>query len=250
MSAVTVGGGPGLDVAAVLQETFAIVIRNFKIWAPAVLLLSGLPRLVMDVLDLGAHHNPFLGLLSFGALLVSLVAGPILTGALIHSASRDLDGEPEPFSTSLGAGVNNWLILLGQALITGVCIVLGSLLLLVPGIIIALAWCVAAPAIVLEGRGVGASLERSAELTRNRRWSILGFALVLGIGVGIIESILMSLGGGLSDRGHSPLLALVIVPAITMANALLAAASATALFQRLRSLREGVAPEALSEVFG
>src|SRR5581483_9637117 len=96
-------------------------------------------------------------------------------------------------------------------LIFAVCFVFGLLIFIVPGILLALAWCVAAPAEVMERTGVFGSFSRSAALTRNHRAVIFVLALalvfaqwvaqtlisgVLGIGVGTSVAATPNLAGG------------------------------------------------------
>ena len=65
-------------------------------------------------------------------------------------------------------------MLLGVAVIVGVLVAVGLMLLVVPGVFAYLILVLAAPVAVMERGAVGASLRRSALLTRGHRGRILG----------------------------------------------------------------------------
>lgn len=58
-------------------------------------------------------------------------------------------------------------------------VMLGFVLLIVPGIILLMMWAVAVPALVVERQGVFSAFRRSAELTKGAKWKIFGLCLVL-----------------------------------------------------------------------
>jgi uncharacterized membrane protein len=66
------------------------------------------------------------------------------------------------------------------SLLMGLVILLGFLLMVIPGVILAVGLAVAIPAVVLEaGRSASGALSRSWELTRGSRWRIFGLGLTL-----------------------------------------------------------------------
>ena len=79
--------------------------------------------------------------------------------------------------------------LLGINILTALGVALGLVLLIVPGVLLALAWCVAA-AVVAEEQALPAmeSFRRSAELTRGSRLNIFGLGLAF-----LVAEILASL---------------------------------------------------------
>jgi uncharacterized membrane protein len=60
-----------------------------------------------------------------------------------------------------------------------VLLILGLILLIVPGLILYTMWLVAVAACVVEQTGPWRSLRRSQELTKGHRWKIFGLFLVL-----------------------------------------------------------------------
>jgi hypothetical protein len=80
------------------------------------------------------------------------------------------------------------LILVG--IVAGVAIVIGFILIIVPGLILITIWSVAAPVVVLERPGGLRALGRSRELVRGNGWHVFGVILVLGILVVVAGSAL------------------------------------------------------------
>jgi hypothetical protein len=74
--------------------------------------------------------------------------------------------------------------------------------LLIPGVLIWLAYWLYVPAIVVEKRGIIESFRRSSFLTRGRRWRVVGLWLVVGVAWLLVSSgltrVLASAMGGWS----------------------------------------------------
>src|SRR5947209_9913523 len=133
------------------------------------------------------------------ALLISLLATWLFTGMIVELVADIRDGRRD---SSVGALLRAVTPVLGRlilvALVAGIGIVVGLLLIVIPGLILIMVWSVAAPVVVLERPpGLGA-LRRSRELVRGNGWQVFGTIFVLTILVaivsGIIEAIAESAG--------------------------------------------------------
>jgi hypothetical protein len=76
--------------------------------------------------------------------------------------------------------------LLGVSLLYGICVGIGFILLIVPGLILMVIWAVVAPVMVLERPGVLAAFGRSRELVRGNGWNVFAVIIVVSIGVGVV----------------------------------------------------------------
>lgn len=94
------------------------------------------------------------------------------------------------------------MMFVGQDLLAGTL----TLVAVVVAIVLTVMWWVYVPAIAIEGKGVFASFRRSAQLTKNRRWAIVGvFVLVMiAVFVPLIVTILAT-DLSASDLTASPL---------------------------------------------
>jgi hypothetical protein len=262
MSVSVTASSSRLDIGKVLTDGLGVLAHNFGPLFLLALLLQGVPSAVGAWGQVIGQGNPLGGMFAAVGGLASLVTVPILNGALIYGVMRGLEGGPASLDECFKAGSKRWLPMLGLMIGSGILIGIGFILLIVPGVLLALRWCVAAPVLVLEGRGIPESMGRSADLTRDRRWSIfLLFLIYFGIQF-VLQAVLsavglgyqvagMGLGLGLpfGGIGHRPAIIILLTPIISVCASLILNAIATTLYRELRGDKEGGAPEVLGEVF-
>lgn len=85
------------------------------------------------------------------------------------------------------------VIAAGIALLVAVATLIGSLMLIAPGVLAFAVWALAAPVAVMERSGFSASLARSARLTRGHRWRIIGVTLLILVVTVAIEAVISAL---------------------------------------------------------
>jgi hypothetical protein len=258
MSVSVTGSAQKLDIGKVLTEGLGVLAQNFGPLFLLALLLQGIPSALAAWGQVIGPLNPLGGLFSAIGSLASLVTVPMLTGGLIYGSMRGLEGRPAALDECLKAGTKRWLPMLGLMLGAGILTLIGFIFLIVPGVLLALRWCVAAPALVLEDRGIGDAMGRSVALTKDRRWSIfLLFLIFFGIEF-VIQAVLSAIGVGYRSAGmslpfgarpHMPAIVILLTPLISVASSLVITPIVTALFRELRVSKEGGNPEVLSEVF-
>ena len=166
------------NVGTAIGTTFSIVFANFVSFLGLALLI-GVPSLLLTL----SGSNEYV------PLLVDLVLGQVVTITLIYGTVQSLRGRPVGITEGLSQGLNRLPAALGVAILSGLGIVIGLVLLVVPGLYLATLWAVAVPVIVIERAGVGGSFSRSSELTDGRRWRVFGALLVMGIITVVISSI-------------------------------------------------------------
>lgn len=233
-------GSAKISVGGIIGQGFGVLGRNFVPFGILALAFS-LPGTLLE-----SFSGSFSGLA--GALLnvVDVLLAYLLAGALAYGAVQDLRGRHATISDCIGRGLGQLLPVLGVAILAFLIIALGTVLLVIPGIIAALMLFVAIPAAVVERPGVIASLHRSAELTRGNRWRVLGVlvvSLLIVVAVGAV-------GGGLSvllsGGGDIPFSANWLQNAFFTAYwALLASVT----YYHLRVAKEGLEADQLAAVF-
>lgn len=263
----TVGGR--FEIGRVISRTFAVIGRNFGPFALMALLLGGLPSLLTTLFQLyfakagTPVFNPATAGLWIIALLVMLACAFTLQAAIVHATVADLNARRVVVGESLMVGLRNVLPLIGLAILTALGVGLGTLLLIVPGVILALMWSVAVPAMIVERTGVMQAFSRSNDLTRGRRWAIFGLFVIYVILSWIVQLAITAacaaFAGSLSFIpvaseaegliGNLQRAQVVAAPIIGTITALINAAGVAALYYELRSTREGVGAEALADVF-
>jgi tetrahydromethanopterin S-methyltransferase subunit G len=130
------------------------------------------------------------------ATAISLVALFWVQGALVKAVEDVRDGRPD---LTLGETFQRVRPQLGSIIVAGILaglgIVLGLILLIVPGLILLTWWVLIIPVIVLEQRSAGDSFSRSRELVRGYGWGVFGvivLTILLLIGFGIVLGIVLS----------------------------------------------------------
>jgi len=266
MTDTTAAVEPGrLDIAKVISGTFSVIGRNFLPFAVLSLVLSGVPTAVIAFIqatslqagtaNLSLSPGYFTSIAYTG--LAALITGAVLQGALVYGTVQDMSGARPSIAECLANGLRAFLPLIGLSILLGLAIVCGLILLIVPGIMMACAWCVAVPALVADRSGVFGAFSRSAELTRGNRWRIFALfvvvwviAIVIGAVIGAVAMALSFAGGGLDPvaLARSP----VQIVANLLSNTITSMISSTGvavLYVELRRAREGLGPQWLSEIF-
>jgi hypothetical protein len=120
----------------------------------------------------------------------------------------------------------------------------------------ALAWIVAVPAEVVERTGIFAAFGRSADLTRNHRGAIFGLAIAYWLVIWIIAMVagvtVMALtfrGGNAGAFGGERVGLAIFMTAYQVVLGALGATGVASVYYELRSIKEGIGPEALASVF-
>lgn len=243
------------DMGRVVSRAFGVIARNIGLFFGLTLVLSTVPTMLLRLLaggpdptDLGRTY-----ILLGAVILVSGIGGYILTAALCYATVSDLNDERPTFGKAFSIGLRFAFPLLGLAFVSILGFYIGLLLLVVPGIIVGLMWCVAAPAMVTENLGVMASLGRSRALTKGWRWQIFGLLLVAFIVVLIPTMLTPLLTGALADPTAAAKAGFGIADIVqaligTFASMILIAILA-AIYVELRTVKEGASTESLASIF-
>jgi hypothetical protein len=238
-----------LDIGRVLSDGLGVLGRNFGPFFLLALLLEGIPSALIAYSQLMARLNPAFGVFGLVGLLALLITAPMMQGALVSGSMDDLDGRRVSINSCLEAGRRHWLRLLGLDILVALGVCLGTILLIVPGVLLALRWSVCIPALVLEGRGVQEAMGRSADLTQDRRWPIFLLGLIFLGAMILLQIALTIVGLPFGSLYNSAAFSAVTTPFINTCTSVLAYPILTALFRQLRRDKEGDHPATLGEVF-
>jgi hypothetical protein len=184
--------------------------------------------------------------------ILAAVIGAVVQGALTRATVAEYEGHRASFGDCIAAAARVLLPLIGAGLVFAIAVMVGTVLLVVPGIIVMIMWSVAAPAIVVERDGVLKAFGRSAELTQGFKWKIFGLFLVLLV----IYIVLFVVLGIVGLRTISVAAAQGFTVAGMVANILTAlivnllwGTIQPALYLELRQAKEGGSLQNLEEVF-
>jgi hypothetical protein len=134
--------------------------------------------------------------------LVGLAATFLYTGYVVKLVQDVRDGRRDFSVGELFSHATPYVgTLILNGILAGIAIVIGFILIIVPGLILITIWAVISPSIVVEDKGVMEAFGRSRELVRGQGWQVFGaivLAFLIVIAVGIVFSIL---GAAIGDAG-------------------------------------------------
>lgn len=254
------------EISNVLRSTGAAIGRNAAVFFGLAILFQGLPTAILGYFQHSAMAPLLAGEPDAGAFasamriwaytgvgaLVSVVFSSVLQVALTHGVVNSLRGQTVSLSECLSSGLRYFLPAVGIGLSVGLCVIFGFVFFIVPGVILALGWCVAVPVLVAESRGVFGSISRAWRLTDGYKGSLfllglifVGLSLVLStVGQGIAAAFLAT---GMST--YNLILMAVISPLMATVSSVIGSAGVASAYYELRQVKEGVGVEALAQVF-
>ena len=249
--------GAQFDIGRVISTTIGLVSRNFVPFAILSLIFAGTPFLVLQLMMPGliAGDPSMLTIVSLLGMLVSMVGGVVLQGALTRASVDDLSGAGVNLSNALSGALVLFLPMLGLGILVALGIMLGMILLIIPGVYLALCWAVAAPTLVVERLGVVPSMRRSTALTQGHRWPILGL-VVLFVVIVIIFNLVVGIlipGGAAAMMGlpgqEVSYVAIAVLAIAQVLTSMVATAGIAAVYFELRQVKDGLGVTDIAKVF-
>jgi glycerophosphoryl diester phosphodiesterase family protein len=170
-----------LSMGEILDVSFQLYRRHFAALAMVALICSGLPVLLSLFIEAsgGMLQHVWLTLAYYG---IFVVLSAIATAATVFVVSESYMGRPLSAGEALSRATPFLWRVITCSILTGLLVMLGFLLFVVPGIVLLCGLILAFPALVLEpGSTASGSLARSWALTRGSRWRIFGMLVTLGL---------------------------------------------------------------------
>jgi len=248
-----------MTFGALLDRAFRLYANNFAlllgITAVAYVPLYALILVIHASLTGGVSATASLSALVVQVMFIILwasIALPISTGAATFAISERYLGNPVTSAEALHHALKNlWTMSIAQ-LSAGVRIMIGFILLIVPGILWSLSYALIIPAVMVEGLKAGPSLKRSAELAKGHRGKVFAIMVVINLlvillssGVGSIAKLALdveSTGGAIFANAIDNSVTILLTPLGIVANILV--------YYDLRIRKEGFDLEMLSRSFG
>ncbi len=217
-----------IDTAAVFERLFDVYKAQFGLFVPAALILFAIPALLQGI----AVEAGSVGLAFVGAA-ISVIATIWFQGMIVE-AVRDIRDGKRDFTVGelLRAVVPVILPLFLAGLLAGILIMLGFILLIIPGLILLTLFAVVAPAVVIERRSPVKALSRSRELVSGNGWRVFGVIVVAFLLQAIVGQILGAIIRAIDDG------VVGITLATLLSNALIAPVTGIAAALLYFALRE------------
>lgn len=257
--------GRSVSIGRILSRTFGAIASNPGVMLLIAFVFGALPSTAISYYQETLDGPMRAGLVStrdyftlvvLGAL-ANMVLNLIVQGGLVRATMTAAEGDRATLGECLTTGLRRALPLLGVAILSGLGIGLGFLLLIVPGVILYLIWSVAIPVAVVERHGVIGSLRRSSELTSGAKGSIFALMLIVW---GIMLAAAMVSGAAMvaiygvqglatAVQNGLPIAFFIVNALVSTVVTVFASAIPTALYVELREWKDGPIDETLSDIF-
>lgn len=257
-----------LDIGRVFQLAIEIGKRRFGrlaiLWGIAMAGVIALAVLLVLVAggtmltDLLAGGRPSLATvqkiwpIALVGIIIIAIFTAVIQAASISVAIGDIAGRTTTLEEDLKLGLRKAWPLLAVSFLFSIALIFGFALLIVPGIMIGLAFSQAIQATVVEKIGIMQAFDRSRFLTRNNRWRLLGLWAVVILAYMVLSIVVGALTGGLAMR-ESGAAAGIGVFASNIIESLVASIAGYCLqgaaYAELRRIKDGVGAADLGEVF-
>ncbi|MEZ5324456.1 MAG: YciC family protein [Verrucomicrobiales bacterium] len=190
-----------LQFGYIMKRSFRLFTRNFSllaalyftIWIPCNFLMEFIDYEILVTDDLARSFrlqrffDGFIGIIAFGAVT--------------HLLLCRTNGKATGYGNSLGEGFSHWGKLWVANFLTGICIVVSFIALIVPGLIVIVRLALAPTVVMTEGCSGTDAISRSWELTKGKYWPLAGYSLLLvllifgvAVGLGIPMAFVPELG--------------------------------------------------------
>ena len=168
-----------LSVGEILDVSFQLYRRHFAALAMVALICSGLPVLLSLFIGAsgGIWQHLWLSLAYYG---IFVLLNAIATAATVFVVSESYLGRPLSAGEALSRATPFLWRVIACSILTGLLVMVGLVLFIVPGVVLLCGLILSIPALVLEpGSTASGALARSWALTRGSRLRILAMLVTL-----------------------------------------------------------------------
>lgn len=258
--ALVAPAGPQFSIARSLSMTFGVLGRNFV----PMMTIAVIVTVVQSAIEWILSGDPMGGESSSGGFLNILSYG-LITAPLTYATFQDLRGTRVGLSDMMSGGFKKIGRVMGAAFAVGLVAVVTILIPvflyfasefvgIVAGIAAAVlllftfvVWFVLVPVQVVEDAKFFAGFGRAAELSRGRRWSILGLLLVYLVIIIGISIVIFGIIGVIAVA--APIVGLILIIPFLALYSVIGAIMPAVVYYLLRSEKEGVGIDEIAKVF-
>lgn len=177
--------------SAVVARIWSLYREEAKVLLPAALVLFSI-QLVISLLVPTALTLVLAVLFWVLSLLYQGFVVELVALSRVGASTTSVGDLARAVTPVLGA-------LLAISILFAIGVMIGFVLIIIPGLVLMTVWSVVVPVEVLERRGVLASFDRSRQLVRGNGWNVFGVIVIVYVAI-LIVSLLA--GGVTSSLGH------------------------------------------------
>lgn len=188
----------------ILKQTWDMYQNNWRKFIPYIILLA-IPTVAVQLVASGSLFMDYIipssslvnDLVTLVVFIVSIVFSIWVSISVVTMTSKLLDKESDNhWKDELGKTTKYIIPVILASLLSGLIIMVGTILLIIPGIIFAGWYIFVYYEIVLNDKKVVESLSSSKKLVKGRWWAIIWRLIIIGLVLFIISAIYNIIVGG------------------------------------------------------
>jgi len=236
---------PQLDAGKIIVDSIEIYFRNILSFI-FITIVSFLPvsLLVALLIAVSSTNQDMLAIGIFGLALIVVASMYLTMAAMTHAVLQHLQRGAVSATMALKAAFPVVITVFAAAVLQGLAMAAGFILLIVPAFIVMSMLAVAIPAIVQERIGAVDALRRSAALTKGYRWKVFNVFFLIGL-----LNFALSAAFNKVLIPNAPTVGMIISTASDFALGGIQATAIALIYYRLRAIKEGVDIDGLASVF-
>lgn len=251
--------GLRFSIGFAFSTTFGVLARNIRAMALVALVVTA----IQYGIDYLLSGDP-LGGETGGSSFLGLFAYALITAPISYATFQDLRGKRLDAGAMMNGGFSRIGRVIGgsfavgfvafvPALIAGFLWATSEMAGLVVGVAalvfllyILVVWFVVIPVLVVEDVRFFSSFGRAAELSRGRRWGMLGVLLLYGVLIVAIGAAILVVAIVAAD---APVLALIVIVPLSALMSVVGAILPVVVYYLLRTEKEGIGIDDIAKVF-
>jgi hypothetical protein len=188
-----------MSFAEILDTGFRLVRDHFVLLSGIGLVLYGPFAIMQELIGQSTPQQiePGTAIAAIALALAIVALSPVAQGAMTLAIGDAYRGHSMTIAEAYRASLRRVLALTGTFLLMGLGVLIGLVLLVIPGIYLALAWMLAMQVVMLEGIAGTAALSRSRALLRDHMLRAFGIFVLAAIVMGVISTVLQLLVSGI-----------------------------------------------------
>jgi hypothetical protein len=143
----------------------------------------------------GSRSTALAYLVGLIVVLIGLLIVFVLQAAILRGAAQATIGDPVDVEAGFRWGLRRFPSVLLLAILVGLTVLVGLILLVIPGLIFIVMFSVAIPALVIENRKGTEAMSRSWNLVKGHFWHVALVLIVTALITGLVSGILGAIGG-------------------------------------------------------
>lgn len=183
-----------MSLRKIIDKSVNFILKNI-LWITLLGSIISLPGIFLELRAPSAEPSNSFVTLKYALILrlISLILTPLLAGTVTILLGEQFLGRSLPWYRGFQKSLKRWIPFILLQLVVGAVVGLGSILLIIPGIIAMCATTCAIPAMMLEDLDPMKAFHRSWDLTKNHRLRIFRFSCLPVLATALASGILLAI---------------------------------------------------------